>query len=208
MKILDTSAYVYIWFSPDWIPFYVGMGKTPTRWNPLRIKKKDRNPLAFAMVSKFGAKNVRVHRFTKLTWDDAQAMECSLISHFKRQSNGGPLVNFTDGGEGVASPRPEVLEAKKQRLLDPTHPMRGYHKILNSDPEIKKRRVEGIKAAQPARAEKMRDPAALAQRKERLKATMKSPEYLAKRTLWDTPEYRAKLSAAKMEYWAKRKAII
>ena len=105
MKILDTNAYVYIWFSPDWIPFYVGMGKTPTRWNPLRIKKKDRNPLAFAMVFKFGAKNVRVHRFTKLTWDDAQAMECSLISHFKRQSNGGPLVNFTDGGEGVASPR-------------------------------------------------------------------------------------------------------
>ena len=206
MKILDTSAYVYIWFSPDWIPFYVGMGKTPTRWNPLRIKKKDRNPLAFAMVSKFGADNVRVHRFTKLTWDDAKAMECSLIAHFKRKSDGGPLVNFTDGGEGVVAPRPEVLEAKRQKLLDPTNPMREYHKILNTDPDIKKRRVEGIKAAQPKRAEKMRDPAALAQRKERLKATMSSPEYLAKRTLWDTPEYRDKLSAAKTEYWAKRKA--
>ncbi len=54
----------------------------------------------------------------------------------------------------------------------------------------------------------MSDPAALAQRKERLKATMNSPEYLTKRALWDTPEYRAKLSAAKTEYWAKRKAVI
>jgi hypothetical protein len=208
MKILDTDAYVYIWFSPDWVPFYVGMGKTPTRWNPLRIKKKDRNRLAFAMVEKFGASNVRVKRFTKLTWADAQALECSLIAHFKRISDGGPLVNFTDGGEGVVAPRAEVLEAKRQKLLDPANPMREYHKILNSDPEIKKRRVEGIRAAQPKRAEKMRDPAALAQRKERLKATMNSPEYLTKRALWDTPEYRAKLSAAKSEYWAKRKAAI
>jgi hypothetical protein len=37
---------------------------------------------------------------------------------------------------------------------------------------------------------------------------MKSPEYLTKRALWDTPEYRAKLSTAKTEYWAKRKAAI
>jgi hypothetical protein len=35
---------------------------------------------------------------------------------------------------------------------------------------------------------------------------MSSPEYKAKRALWDTPEYRAKLSAAKKEYWAKRKS--
>ena len=206
MKILDTNAYVYIWFSPDWIPFYVGMGKTPTRWNPLRIKKKDRNPLVFSMVAKFGADKVRVQRLTKLTWEDAQALECSLIAHFKRKSDGGPLVNFTDGGDGVSSPSLEVSEAKRQKLLDPKNPIREYHKILNTDPNIKKRRVEGIKAAQPKRAEKMRDPAALAQRKERLKATMSSPEYLAKRTLWDTPEYRAKLSAARTEYWAKRKA--
>tara|TARA_R110002126_G_scaffold84409_1_gene205142 strand:- start:43 stop:672 length:630 start_codon:yes stop_codon:yes gene_type:complete len=208
MKILDTNAYVYIWFSPDWIPFYVGMGKTPTRWNPLRIKKKDRNPLVFSMVAKFGADKVRVQRLTKLTWEDAQALECSLIAHFKRKSDGGPLVNFTDGGDGVSSPSPEVSEAKRQKLLDPKNPIREYHKILNTDPDIKKRRVEGIKAAQPKRAEKMRDPAALAQRKERLKATMNSPEYLTKRALWDTPEYRAKLSAAKTEYWAKRKAVI
>lgn len=133
-------------------------------------------------------------------------MERSLIAHFKRASDGGTLTNFTDGGEGVINPRSEVIKAKRARLLDPSNPMREYHKILNSDPEIKKRRVEGIRAAQAQRREKMSDPVSLAQRKARLKATMQSPEYLAKRIEWDTPEYRAKLSAAKKEYWAKRKA--
>ena len=208
MKTLDKTAYVYIWFSPDWIPFYVGMGKTPTRWNPLRIKKKDRNPLAFALVQKFGPDKVRVHKITKLSWEEAQAIECSLIAHFKRKSNGGPLVNFTDGGEGVASPSIEVIEAKRQALLNPNHPMRSFHKILNTDPEIKKRRIEGIRAAQTKRAKKMSDPAALKQRKERLKATMNSEEFKAKRSQWDTPEYRAKLSAAKKAYWDRKRGMI
>ena len=52
----------------------------------------------------------------------------------------------------------------------------------------------------------MRDPEALAQRKARLKATLNSEEYKAKRAKWDTPEYREKLAAAKREYWAKKKA--
>lgn len=206
MKTQDKTAYVYIWFTPDWTPFYVGIGKTSSRWNPERIKKKDRNSLCFATVQKHGVQNIRVHRFFKLSWDDACQMERSLIAHFKRVSDGGTLTNFTDGGEGVINPRPEIIKAKRERLLDPSNPMRMYHKILNSDPEIKKRRVEGIRAAQTQRREKMSDPTALAQRKARLKATMQSPEYLAKRAEWDTPEYRAKLSAARKEYWAKRKA--
>ena len=84
--------------------------------------------------------------------------------------------------------------------------MREYHKILNSDPEIKKKRIEGIRAAQDRRREKMSDPEALAQRKAKLKATMNSEEFKAKRAQWDTPEYRKKLSDARREYWAKRRA--
>lgn len=208
MEIQDKTAYVYIWFSPDWVPFYVGIGKTPSRWNPARIKKKDRNGLCFSLVQKYGPENVRVHLFKKVSWPTACEMERSLIAHFRRINEGGTLANFTDGGEGVVNPRPEITAKKRQRLLDPSNPMREYHKVLNSDPEIKKRRVEGIKAAQPKRAEKMRDPVALAQRKERLKATMNSEEYKTKRAQWDTPEYREKLSAAKREYWAKKKAML
>ena len=206
MKTLDKTAYVYIWFSPDWVPFYVGIGKTPSRWNPARIKAKDRNSLCWRMVQKFGAENVRVQRFLKMDWDTACLMERSLIAHFGRLSFGGVLANFTDGGEGVQNPRPEILEAKRQRLLNPDNPMREYHKILNTDPDIKKRRVEGIRAAQVRRREKMADPEALAKRKDKLRETMATPEFKAKRAQWDTPEYRAKLSAAKREYWARKKA--
>ena len=84
--------------------------------------------------------------------------------------------------------------------------MREQHKILNTDPAIKEKRVAGIRAAQDRRREKMSDPVALAQRKERLKATMNSPEFQAKRALWDTPEYRAKLSATRKAYWERKRA--
>jgi hypothetical protein len=208
MKTLDTSAYVYIWFSPDWVPFYVGIGKTSGRWKPTCVKKKDRNSLCFRMVQKYGADNVKVQRFVRVSWEEACNLERSLIAHFKRISDGGTLANFTDGGEGVTRPKAEVLEAKRQRLLRPDNPMREYHKILNTDPAIKEKRIAGIRAAQARRREKMADPAALAQRKERLKTTMNSEEYKAKRALWDTPEYRAKLSATRKAYWERKRSEI
>jgi hypothetical protein len=83
--------------------------------------------------------------------------------------------------------------------------MKGWGERNGKDPEFDKKRIEGIKAAQPKRAAKMRDPAALVQRKTRLKETMNSEEYKAKRAQFDTPEYREKLSAAKREYWAKKR---
>lgn len=83
--------------------------------------------------------------------------------------------------------------------------MKGWSE-RNGDPEFDAKRIAGIRAAQPKRAEKMQDPEALALRKARLKATMNSPEYKAKRALQNTPEYRAKMSAAKKEYWANRKS--
>jgi hypothetical protein len=83
--------------------------------------------------------------------------------------------------------------------------MKGWRERNGIDAEFDAKRIAGIQAAQPKRAEKMRDPVALAQRKERLKATLNSPEYKAKRAMWDTPEYRAKLSENKKAYWATKK---
>ena len=40
----------------------------------------------------------------------------------------------------------ESKEKLRQRLLDPKHPMKGFHLILNSDPVIKEKRLAGIRS--------------------------------------------------------------
>jgi hypothetical protein len=99
----------------------------------------------------------------------------------------------------------ETTKAALRQNLANNSAMKGWSERNGVDAEFDAKRIAGIKAAQPQRAEKMRDPVALAQRKERLKATMNSPEYKAKRAAFDTPEYRAKLSAAKKAYWDKKR---
>jgi hypothetical protein len=84
--------------------------------------------------------------------------------------------------------------------------MKSWGERNGKDPEFDAKRIAGIRAAQGRRREKMSDPEALAKRKERLKATLNSEAYKAKRAQRDTPEYRAKLSAAKRAYWEKRKS--
>lgn len=84
--------------------------------------------------------------------------------------------------------------------------MKSWGERNGKDPEFEAKRIAAVIASTPKRLAKMADPAALALRKERLKATMASPEYAAKRAKFDTPEYRAKLSAAKKAYWEKRRA--
>ncbi len=274
-------AYVYVWFRPDWTPFYVGIGKTPSRWNPARAKDKDRNPLCMKIIRKYGACNIRVHTHTDLSWEAACAKEQALIAHFGRINDGGLLANFTDGGEGALNPRTEVIEAKRQRLLNPAHPLRGVHVRLNTDQAIAKRRNESIRTpevrakhkknaearwADPAKreavAEKMRavwvakkaatppkelpkkrtkeelaeyrrnllkernaDPAYAAKRIAALKAsaskisegvnrtqtkrlaTLATPEVQAKLRRPKTAEHNQKVSEAKKQWWAERKAL-
>lgn len=83
--------------------------------------------------------------------------------------------------------------------------MKGWAERNGKDPEFDAKRIAGIRASQDKRREKMADPEALAQRKARLKATMASPEYQAKRAAANTPEFRAKLSAAKKAYWERKR---
>ena len=42
----------------------------------------------------------------------------------------------------------ENKEKRRQTLLGPDNPMRGYHKILNSDPEIHERRKASLRSAE------------------------------------------------------------
>lgn len=95
---------------------------------------------------------------------------------------------------------------KKAVQLKANPAMKAWSERNGKDPEFDAKRVAGIVASQPKRLAKMADPVALALRKERLKATMASPEYAIKRAQFDTPEYRAKLSVAKKAYWDKKRA--
>lgn len=104
-----------------------------------------------------------------------------------------------------------LSEESKQALRDriSNNPnMKSWSDLNGKDPDFDAKRIAGIRAAQPKRLAKMVDPEALAQRKERLKATMNSEEFKAKRSQWDTPEYRAKLSAAKKAYWDRKRNMI
>lgn len=40
----------------------------------------------------------------------------------------------------------EEKEKRRQKLLDPSNPMREYHKVLNSDPAIKEKRVAKLRS--------------------------------------------------------------
>ena len=40
----------------------------------------------------------------------------------------------------------ESKEARKQALLDPSHPIHAFNKTLNSDPEIKAKRVAALRS--------------------------------------------------------------
>ncbi len=276
--------YVYIWKTPEGVPFYVGLTKNKRRTNPLN--NGGRNWLCKQKLLEIGAERVVIELRPVASVEEGAELERKLIAEIGRiQTATGPLTNLREGGEGVQSPTPKHREKLRQAMLDPTHPCRspearakqrermnapdvqakflgeanpakrpetraklkavwespehrtkvitpriGLKRTLpestkqilrdslanneamqswgqrnGKDPEFDVKRIAGIRAAQPARAAKMADPAALAQRKERLKATMNSPEFKAKRALWDTPEYRKKLSDNKKEYWAKKR---
>jgi hypothetical protein len=250
--------YVYIWKKPGNIPFYIGIGRTKNRWNPLYAKT--RNPHCYHTVLQIGVNNIIIDLIEVSSKDKAARIEQTLIWYYGRSDLGlGPLTNMTDGGDGIQNiseeskkrmsesaikqknirsnrikgsknpmknpkiyahavnrmntpevlqkysgnnnpaKRPEVREKllakwqdpeyrEKQRLnklgkkihsdeekerrrlklLEPNNPMREYHKVLNTDPEIKAKRV----------------------------ATLRSPEV------------QAKISAGLKAAWAKRKSLI
>ena len=250
--------YVYIWKKPGNIPFYIGIGRTEKRWNPLYAKT--RNPHCNRTVSQIGSTNVIVETINNLSKNTACRLEKTLIWYYGRNDLGnGPLTNMTDGGDGIQNvsneskkrmsnsaknhsairsnrikgdknpmrnpkiyahavsrmnapevvakysgannpaKRPEVRakikakwaepeykammtakkigkpihsveskEARKQALLNPDHPIHAFNKTLNSDPEIKAKRVAALRS----------------------------------------PEVQAKISASLKLSWAKRKGLI
>ncbi len=226
--------YVYVWKDPHGVPFYVGIGSTIGRSNPNR--KSHRNKHCLQKLKEIGADKVIVEIRNTPNEDAAKLLEQQLIQQYGRIREGGTLTNISKGGEfHSATPetrqklkklwedpshRTKVLSARtgvkrnlseitkkllRERVLENPN-MKPWGERNGKDSEFDAKRIAGIRAAQGRRREKMSDPEALAKRKERLKATLNSEAYKAKRAQRDTPEYRAKLSAAKRAYWEKRKS--
>jgi LEM-3-like GIY-YIG domain/NUMOD3 motif len=101
--------YVYALFRENGAPFYIGKG-TGRRWEQHKTRaiageEGHRFNIIRSMVARgFDVPKVKLHE--GLTEAMAHEYEVSLIAAIGREP-GGPLVNMTDGGEGVSGLSPE-----------------------------------------------------------------------------------------------------
>jgi hypothetical protein len=230
----ENTMFVYVWKDYTGVPFYVGMGQNVRRPSPKSIGHRNKICALKVQELGADNVVIELHTVPDVTAAKVLEQSL-IARYGRLVDGSGTLTNISAGGEfhettsatkarlkalwANETHRSKTIEAKtgKTRALQEStkellrknltaNPsMRGWGERNGKDAEFDAKRIEGIRAAQPKRAEKMTDPVALAQRKERLKATLNSPEYKAKRSMWDTPEYRARLSENKKAYWAKRK---
>lgn len=227
--------FVYVWKDSEGAPFYIGMGSLISRANPKGFRSRNRFCRAEVLRIGIDSIVVEIHSVLNEVAAREKEQEF-IAKFGTRAAGTGNLTNLSRGGEyhkttletkktlterwqdpearakyinpriGLTRNLPESTKEYLRASLAANPEMKGWGERNGKDAEFDAKRIEGIRAAQPKRAEKMRDPVALAQRKARLTATLNSPEYKAKRALWDTPEFRAAASARKKEYWSKKRA--
>ena len=105
------ESYVYILFRPNGIPCYVGKG-VGSRW--LRHERQTHNPILERIIKKAGGSLPKIKIRENLTDAEACETEVAFIAAIGRFAHGGPLVNLTDGGEGIAGH--EHSEETKQKM--------------------------------------------------------------------------------------------
>ena len=81
------NYYVYIYYSEEWVPYYVGKGVGRRCFERREIPIPDKE---------------HIHRFNFFTEQEAFDTEIQLIAHFGRVCDGGTLMNKTIGGPGKA----------------------------------------------------------------------------------------------------------
>ena len=94
-----SDFYVYVFFRPNGVPCYVGKG-WGKRW--LKHEWRSTNPHLANIVRRAGGELPKVKIREGLTESEAFTTEIAFIAAIGREANGGPLVNMTNGGEGVS----------------------------------------------------------------------------------------------------------
>ena len=163
--------YVYIWKTPEGQPIYVGLTKSIHRTNPRNAG--GRNWLCRQKLSEIGVESVVVEFHTVADIISAQELERKLITEYGRvQLGNGPLTNLREGGDGAHGMSDTGKESLRQRMLDPTHPIRS--------PEARAKQRARMKAPDVTILFSGNNNPA------------KRPEVRAKiKAKWDDPEYRA-----------------
>lgn len=97
--------------------FYVGIGKTIARSK----SKSNRNRHWLSIVKNYGYEIKVTHQ--NITWEEACEIEVIKIKEYgRRDLESGPLVNLTDGGEGILNLTPKskkILSESKKGVKNP-----------------------------------------------------------------------------------------
>lgn len=145
MKTHDLSEiyYVYAHYRPnDEIPFNIGKGKARRAWSKDRQNRWWHN-----IVNKYNGFDVcLLHE--NLKEYDALRLEAMYINAYGRADQGkGPLVNMTDGGEGMSGYKAplEVRQAQSIRQTGKSLPKGRKHK------EETKQKMRAYQSSRPSR---------------------------------------------------------
>lgn len=199
--------YVYVLFRQSGVPCYVGKGKG-SRW---RENKRQHNPYLSRILREARGNLPTIILADNLSEENALALEKLFIDAIGRIAHGGPLVNFTDGGEGVSGFR----HSNKTKLL-----LSAKSSEMWANPNSRRRLLEAqrigkmtasFRAARRAASEKIwadqtrRDK--ISKNKKELFSDHRQREQISIRTkaAMSSPEVRDKISAAQKRRFQRPK---
>lgn len=178
---MTNDFYVYCYFHPTGEPCYVGKGRGE-RWKAHLTKSACTNSHLRRIVAKAGGDIPHVKIHVGLSNDKATEFEIALIGAIGRYPN-GPLVNKTDGGEGIVGISDDTREKLRQKAR--ARKWSNEQRAMLSAAHIGKPQDSAVVAK---RANSNRGKTRTLETREKMSAAMKG--------LKRSPEGRANISAA------------
>ena len=142
----ELKYYVYVLFRPSGEPFYVGMG-SGRRW--LKHEWRSHNPHVTSIILRAGGQVPKVQVRAGLMLSEALETEIALIGAIGRETNGGPLVNLTDGGDGLFGYR---YSDEQRAKMSKARKGRNVWKLMKS-PELAREKIRLARTGSTASAD-------------------------------------------------------
>lgn len=180
---VENRFYVYVLFRPDGRPCYVGKGKGERIGQHARLGGRHVNKHLSRIIKSAGGDLPGVKVVEDVSEAEALNTEKEFIRAIGRELHGGPLVNLTDGGEGLSGYKtpPEVIEKRRIMSLFITEDTRAKLSANLRQRGQHENAIAALKAANFGRV---------------FSAETRAKIGAASRKKTMSPEARAKLSAA------------